>query len=114
MLYIGVGDHGWIRPQNPQRAQDLTVLPGKILRVDPRGGVPYAIPPDNPFAATPGVRPEVWAYGLRNPWRFSFDRPTGALVAGGVGGKGGAGGGLVPPGAHLGRGRESTPPNRSS
>src|SRR3712207_1921214 len=102
MLYIGVGDHGWIRPQNPQRPQDLTVLPGKILRIDPRGGAPYAIPPHNPLAATPGVRPDIWAYGLRNPWRFSFDRGSGALVVGDVGEKAVEEVGLVTRAANMG------------
>src|SRR5262249_48886067 len=60
---------------------------GKVLRIDPRGSAPgqYAIPPDNPFAGQAGARGEVWAYGLRNPFRFSFDRATGDLVIGDVG-----------------------------
>ncbi len=72
-LYIGTGDGGIA--DDPERAgQDLGSLLGKLLRIDPRGGKPYGIPADNPFADTPGARPEVYSYGLRNPWRFSFDR----------------------------------------
>jgi glucose/sorbosone dehydrogenase len=67
----------------PGSAQSTTNLLGKLLRIDPNGS-PYAIPSGNPFAGG-GGRPEVWAYGLRNPWRFSFDRATGDLVIGDVG-----------------------------
>ena len=82
-LYIGFGDGG---PQGDPhgRAQDPYSLKGKILRVDVDAKQPYAIPADNPFAAGGGA-PEVWALGLRNPWRFSFDRETGELWAGDVG-----------------------------
>ena len=69
-------------------AQNLASLLGKILRVDVLGAsVPYGIPPSNPFAGSPSssARPEIWAYGLRNPWRFSFDRKTGDLFIGDVG-----------------------------
>ena len=68
--------------------QSRASLKGKILRIDPRApaGEPYLVPPDNPFAAVPGARAEIWAYGLRNPYRFSFDRGTGALLVGDVGG----------------------------
>jgi glucose/arabinose dehydrogenase len=86
MLYIGTGDGGG--GYDPQRnGQDLGSLLGKILRIDPHpsGDRPYGIPPDNPFVDTPGARPEVFSYGLRNPWRFSFDPPTGALFIGDVG-----------------------------
>jgi glucose/arabinose dehydrogenase len=86
MLIVGTGDGGSANdPGN--RAQDLGVLQGKLLRIDPHpsGGRPYGIPPDNPFASGGGARPEVWAYGLRNPWRFSFDAPTGNLYVGDVG-----------------------------
>ena len=80
MLYIANGDGGG--PADPgNRAQDLGSLFGKILRVKPGGG----IPPDNPFVGREGARGEVWAYGLRNPFRMSFDRPTGRLWAGDVG-----------------------------
>jgi hypothetical protein len=53
--------------------QTLTDLFGSILRIDPRHGTPYAIPPTNPFASSAGVKPEIVAYGLRNPWRFWID-----------------------------------------
>ncbi|MDB4942532.1 MAG: hypothetical protein JWP97_2066 [Labilithrix sp.] len=75
-LYIGIGEVGI--PYSTNR------LYGSILRLDVDGGTPYAIPPDNPFA-TGGGRPEVWAGGFRNPWRFSFDRLTGDLWEGDVG-----------------------------
>ncbi|MEO8216782.1 MAG: PQQ-dependent sugar dehydrogenase [Acidobacteriota bacterium] len=71
-LYIGMGDGGsGGDPGN--RAQNLGQLLGKLLRIDVDQGNPYAIPPDNPFVTRPDARPEIWAYGLRNPWRFSFD-----------------------------------------
>jgi glucose/arabinose dehydrogenase len=85
-LYISAGDGGSANdPGN--RAQDTGVLLGKILRIDvdhPSGGRAYGIPADNPFA-TSGGAPEVWDYGLRNPWRSSFDRQTGDLWIGDVG-----------------------------
>jgi glucose/arabinose dehydrogenase len=74
MLLIGFGDGGsGGDPDN--RSQDLGDLLGKILRIDPRpsGGKPYGIPADNPFVGRSGARPEIWAFGLRNPWRFAFD-----------------------------------------
>lgn len=87
MLYLGLGDGGaGGDPEN--RAQDRRTLLGKLLRldVDNRGGEPYAVPPDNPFAGgEDGTRPEIWATGLRNPWRFSFDSSTGTLWIGDVG-----------------------------
>ena len=86
LLYIGTGDGGGAG--DPERnAQDLGSLLGKILRIDPAeaAGRPYSIPADNPFAGRPGVRGEVFAYGLRNPWRFSFDPESGSLVIGDVG-----------------------------
>jgi glucose/arabinose dehydrogenase len=85
-LYIGLGDGG--SEGDPNRvAQDLSSLLGKILRIDPQpsGGRPYSIPPSNPFVGRSGARPEIYSYGLRNPWRFSFDRKTGALTIGDVG-----------------------------
>jgi glucose/arabinose dehydrogenase len=82
-LYIGLGDGGSER--DPQRTgQNLQTLLGKMLRINVDAGVPYTIPPDNPFAVQ-GGQPEIWAYGLRNPWRFSFDRATGDLYIGDVG-----------------------------
>ena len=56
-----------------------------ILRIDVTSGNPYTVPPDNPFVGNANARPEVWSYGLRNPWRFSFDRTTGDLYLGDVG-----------------------------
>ncbi len=86
-LYIGTGDGGSANdPGN--RAQNIEELLGKFLRIDvdtPNGAVPYSSPPSNPFfGATPG-RDEIYAFGLRNPWRWSFDRETGQLYAGDVG-----------------------------
>jgi len=82
-LYLGLGDGG--SAGDPQgNAQSLQTLLGKILRIDVDGGDPYAIPPDNPYAQGGGL-PEIWAYGLRNPWRFSFDRATGDFYIGDVG-----------------------------
>ena len=84
MLYIGMGDGGSAGdPQN--RAQNLRTLLGKILRIDVDHGRPYAIPAGNPFVAQTGAKKEIWAYGFRNPWRFSFDEPTGRLFVGDVG-----------------------------
>jgi glucose/arabinose dehydrogenase len=85
-LYIGLGDGG--SGGDPLgNGQSLKRLLAKMLRIDPRpsGDSPYAIPEDNPFADTPGVRPEIWAFGLRNPWRYSFDRQNGDLWIGDVG-----------------------------
>ncbi len=82
-LYFGLGDGG--SSGDPQgNAQNLDSLLGKMLRLDIDGGDPYAIPADNPFVDG-GGRPEIYAWGLRNPWRFAFDRTTGDLWAGDVG-----------------------------
>jgi glucose/arabinose dehydrogenase len=83
-LYIGVGDGG--SEGDPHNyGQNTGVLLGKLLRIAPRPGGGYAIPAGNPYAPGSGRRPEIWAYGLRNPWRFSFDRRTGDLIIGDVG-----------------------------
>ena len=83
-LYLGLGDGG--SGGDPLGAgQRLDTLLGKLLRLDVAVDDGYAIPADNPFAATDGARPEIWAYGLRNPWRFSFDRETGDLYIADVG-----------------------------
>jgi glucose/arabinose dehydrogenase len=85
-LYIAFGDGGG--GGDPLGSgQSLGTLLGKILRIDPRpaGGRAYGVPSDNPFVGRDGARPEIWDYGLRNPWRFSFDAATGALWIGDVG-----------------------------
>ena len=83
-LYIGIGDGGsGGDPQN--NGQDLGTLLGKILRIDVDSGFPFTVPPDNPFVGVVGAREEIWSFGLRNPWRFSFDRLTGDLFIGDVG-----------------------------
>jgi glucose/arabinose dehydrogenase len=81
---VGDGDGGTLNAPGfwAQRRDDLL---GNILRIDPRSGDPYGIPADNPFVALAGVRPEIWAYGLRNPWRFWIDHETGALFVGDAG-----------------------------
>ena len=82
-LYIGMGDGGSAGdPQN--NAQNINTLLGAMLRLNVDNGNPYAIPPDNPFVGSDGLD-EIWAYGLRNPWRFSFDRQNGDLYIGDVG-----------------------------
>ncbi len=82
-LYMGLGDGG--SGGDPLRnGQNLQILLGKILRIDVDHGDPYTIPADNPFANGGGLR-EIWAYGLRNPWRFSFDKATGNLYIADVG-----------------------------
>ena len=83
-LYIGMGDGGGSGDPN-RNGQNRGTLLGKILRIDVDGGNPYGIPPDNPFREVAGARPEIWALGLRNPWRFSFDRVTGDLFIADVG-----------------------------
>jgi glucose/arabinose dehydrogenase len=86
LLYIAFGDGGG--GGDPLGSgQSLDTLLGKILRIDPRpsGGRPYRVPADNPFVGRDGARPEIWDYGLRNPWRFSFDAATRDLWIGDVG-----------------------------
>lgn len=84
-LYIGMGDGGGAGDPE-EHAQDPASLLGKLLRIDVESGAtPYGIPPSNPFTQTAGHRAEIWALGLRNPWRFSFDRGTGDLYIGDVG-----------------------------
>ena len=82
LLYIAVGDDG-----DYAAPQDLALLSGKILRIDPHGSAPgqYSIPPSNPYVSSGTARHEIWASGLRNPWRFSFDRATGDLTIADVG-----------------------------
>lgn len=83
-LYISFGDGGsGGDPQN--NGQTTSSLLGKILRLDVNQGNSYAIPPTNPFVHVPNINDEIWAYGLRNPWRFSFDRLTGDMWIGDVG-----------------------------
>jgi len=83
-LYVGIGDGGGGGDPSGN-AQNTASLLGKILRLDVDGGTPYAIPPTNPFVGQPPALPEIWAYGLRNPWRFSFDPQTGHLYIADVG-----------------------------
>jgi glucose/arabinose dehydrogenase len=89
LMYIGLGDGGGAYDQHGSRgnAQNLNSLLGKILRVAPRasGGRAYTVPRDNPFVGRSGARAEIYAYGLRNPWRFSFDRTTGDMAIADVG-----------------------------
>jgi hypothetical protein len=82
LLYIGLGDGD---DNDGGRGQSLRELFASILRIDVSSGATYNVPPDNPFVATPDARPEVWSYGLRNPWRFSFDPANGDLYIGDVG-----------------------------
>ncbi|HUG55251.1 MAG TPA: PQQ-dependent sugar dehydrogenase [Vicinamibacteria bacterium] len=84
MLYVALGDGG--SGGDPLRfGQDLGTPLGKMLRLDVDRGTPFAVPTDNPFLARPGAFPAIWAYGLRNPWRFAFDRSTGDLFIADVG-----------------------------
>jgi glucose/arabinose dehydrogenase len=103
-LYIALGDGG--KGDDPlQSGQDLTTVLGKILRIDVDNvspGLPYAIPADNPFANNRAARPEIFAYGVRNPWRISFDRQTGALWCADVGQNLWEEISIVPKGANLG------------
>jgi glucose/arabinose dehydrogenase len=83
MLYLASGDGGCCGdPRN--NSQNMSVLLGKMLRIDVRTA-PYSVPPSNPFVGREGVRPEIWASGLRNPWRFTFDLPSGLLYIADVG-----------------------------
>ncbi|VAW79477.1 FIG01022095: hypothetical protein [hydrothermal vent metagenome] len=92
-LYIGMGDGGSFGSTDDEdsggdphnRAQNKTELLGKLLRLDVDHGTPYGIPDDNPFKGWEKARPEIWALGFRNPWRFSFDRETGDLFISDVG-----------------------------
>ncbi len=86
-LYIGLGDGG-LRNDPKLSGQDLSQLLGSILRIDvdhPSGNLPYGIPADNPFVENPQARSEIYAFGLRNPWRISFDSKTGRMWCGDVG-----------------------------
>lgn len=84
MLYIGVGDGG--SAGDPQgHGQDPTTRLGSILRIDVDAGDPFAVPPDNPFVDDPSALPEVWLWGVRNPWRIAFDESTGELFVADVG-----------------------------
>ncbi len=89
MLYIGTGDGSLADPPDTRvTGQDVSDVLSSVLRIDvdhPDANKAYGIPKDNPFVATPNARGEVWAYGLRNPWRISFDPKTGDLFAGDVG-----------------------------
>ena len=89
MFYFGAGDSGPAEPPDPfVTGQDISDLLGSILRIDvdhPDPGLAYGIPQDNPFVGLPKARGEVWAYGLRNPWRITFDPKSGELYAGDVG-----------------------------
>lgn len=83
-LYMALGDGG--SGGDPHgNGQSLMTLLGKILRLDVDGGSPYVVPPTNPFVGRADARGEIWSYGLRNPWRFAFDRTTGAMWIGDVG-----------------------------
>ncbi|CAB4345078.1 unannotated protein [freshwater metagenome] len=89
LLYIGTGDGGGGGDRHGAigNAQNLGSLLGKILRIDPRrsGSKRYSAPSSNPFVGRSGAKPEIYSYGLRNPWRFSFDRVGGDLIIGDVG-----------------------------
>ncbi len=85
-LYASVGDgDSGVRNRPGAFAQRRDELLGNILRIDPRSSTPYRVPADNPFVGLTDVRPEIWAYGLRNPWRFWIDAATGAMLIGDVG-----------------------------
>src|SRR6478735_3505401 len=86
-LYAGLGDGGGGNDQHGARGngQNLGTMLGKLIRIAPKPGGGYRIPPSNPFVGRAGARGEIYSYGLRNPWRFSFDRTTGDLTIGDVG-----------------------------
>jgi len=84
-LYVALGDGGGSPFDPDNRAQNPSLLVGKILRIDVDGAFPFEIPPDNPFVGPGDPRDEIWALGVRNPWRMSFDRQTGDLYFGDVG-----------------------------
>jgi hypothetical protein len=85
MLYVSFGDGGSSRRDDDGRSQSLADLYGSVVRIDVSSGSAYTVPADNPFVETEGALPEIWRYGLRNPWRFSFDRITGDLYVADVG-----------------------------
>ena len=84
MLYAGIGDGGSEGDPN-RNGQKLSTLLAKLIRIDPKPGGGYSVPADNPFVGRAGVRSEIYSYGLRNPYRFSFDRLTGDLTIADVG-----------------------------
>ena len=99
MLYLGIGENG-----SPENSQSLRTLLGKILRLDVRGATPnkpYRVPPDNPFVNNPEAYPEIWAYGLRNPWRMNF-APDGRLFVADAGANTQEDVSLVTAGANMG------------
>lgn len=99
-LYVGMGDGGWMNDPH-DHGQNTQSLLGKMLRLDVDGAPPYTVPPSNPFVGKPGFAPEIWAYGLRNPWRYSFDQ-RGRLIVGDVGQDTYEEIDLVPAGANMG------------
>ena len=103
LLYISEGDGG-----DSSTAQNLALLNGKILRIDPHGTAPgqYSIPPSNPYASSGTARHEIWASGFRNPWRFSFDHATGDLITADVGEDSSEEVDLAPASSGLGRGAD--------
>lgn len=83
-LYISLGDGGGANDVF-ENGQNLGTLLGSLLRIDVDGALPYEVPADNPFVGVAGAQPEIWAYGLRNPWRFSFDMASGRMIVPDVG-----------------------------